>query len=76
MILPEIFVALPPHVADLLEKVLEGSVLPENPTDEEVEASGRLVIQFMKREMPFESSETYSLLDKIPLAVVEQLHEG
>jgi hypothetical protein len=75
MTLPEIFVALPSHVAELLEKLLEGSVLPQDPTHEEIEAAGRLLISYIKDAMPNESHGTYALLDKIPRAVVEQLQE-
>ena len=73
MTLPEIFVALPPSVATVLEKLLEGSALPEDPTSEEVELAAKLLVSFMKDEFPYEGSATYELLDCVPAAVVEQL---
>lgn len=73
MKLAEIFVALPPHVAFLLENALEGAVLPENPTNEEVEVAAKLLVSFLKDEFPDERQETYQLLEQVPAAVLETL---
>lgn len=75
MTLPEIYVALPHHVAELLEKLLEASVLPDNPTAEETEVAAKLLIKFMKDELTAEEPKTYELLDQIPAAVVAQIYE-
>ena len=75
MTLSEIFIALPVNVSGLLEKLLEGSVLPEDPTNEEVELAAKLLISLMKDEFPSETTETYELLDQVPTAVVEQLFQ-
>lgn len=73
MTLSEILAALPPQVGFLLQNSLDGTILPDDPTAEEIEVASKLVVTFVKDEFPNESNQTYELLDKVPAAVMTTL---
>ena len=73
MTLPEIFVQLPQEIQSALEKALEESELPQNPTPQQVSEAADEIVSKLKHDFHHAPESVYDLLDKLPAAITELL---
>jgi hypothetical protein len=79
MKLAEIYVRLPEQAALLLEKLLEQTTLPVNPSWEEVHSAGKIVRSELRFFMAgaahahWLDSQTEDLLDALPEAIANEI---
>ena len=73
MTLPEIFVQLPPEIQSALEKALEESELPQNPTVGQVREAAAEIVSELKHDFHHAPGNVYALLDELPNAITELL---
>lgn len=76
MKLAEIYVRLPEQAALLLEKLLEQTTLPVNPSWEEVHSAGKIVADEIRRsQLPGGASDPYNekLLAALPEAIANEI---
>ena len=73
MTLPEIFVQLPQEIQVALERALEESELPQNPTVEQVREAAEEIVSNLHHDFHYMPESTYHLLDELPYAITELL---
>lgn len=73
MTLPEIFVQLPQEIQVALERALEESELPQNPTVAQVRDAAAEIVSALKHDFHDAPENVYALLDELPYAITELL---